>query len=135
MNRFPSPKDYNLEKSCVKQLMKELSPIDCANTQVAVIQYGANDQIVHKFSDNQDIDTISGKIDSIVQTDIQFTGTRPEVAIETSLNYIFQPEHGSRSKSSQQAKEVIVLITDGKFERPTMAFEVTFNSNTFSQLN
>ena len=113
--------------------MTELSPIDCANTQVAVIQYGANDQIVHKFNDNQDIDWIRTKIDSIVQTDIQFTGTRPEVAIETSLNFIFQPEHGSRSKSSQQAKEVIVLITDGKFERPTMAFEVSFYSGDFTQ--
>lgn len=59
----------------------------------------------------------------MIQTDIEYTGTRPEVAIETSLQYIFQPENGSRSETSQQAKQVIVLITDGKFERPTLAFE------------
>ena len=109
--------------------MRELTPVDCANTQVAVIQYGANDQVVHKFNDKQSIDQINQKIDSIVQTDIEFTGTRPEVAIETALTYIFQPEQGSRAKSSQGAKQVIVLITDGKFERPTLAFEVSCITN------
>ena len=105
--------------------MSELTPIDCANTQIALIQYGANDQVVHKFNDRQHIDQINEKIDSIVQTDIEYTGTRPEVAIQTALSYIFQPEQGSRAKSSQAAKQVIVLITDGKFERPALAFEVS----------
>ena len=83
----------------MKQLLTELSPINCANTQVSILQYGANDQIVHKFSDAQQIEVITQKvtifflkkvdhklkIDAMIQTDIEYTGTRPEVAIETSL--------------------------------------------------
>ena len=61
---FFRPFDYKLEKSCVKQLLTELSPIDCANTQVSILQYGANDQIIHKFSDAQEIDVIIPKVRS-----------------------------------------------------------------------
>ena len=48
-----SSEDYEVEKSCIKKLVAELYPINKANTQIAVVQYGSLIEVIHTFKETQ----------------------------------------------------------------------------------
>ena len=100
------PKDWDIEKKFVKDLVKELK-MSPSGGHAAVTLFSSDAKLHIKFSDHTSFNSFEAAVDGLPKAN---GGTRMDTGMNVALEQMFNPSNGMRPNAAKS----VLLITDGQ---------------------